>query len=58
MNNKNYFFKKEYKRLIASQISLTNKTQKCNKFKRALIFKKRLLVEIRDGLEYNNVKIA
>jgi hypothetical protein len=58
INSKDYFFKKEHERLVASQKSLTNKIQKCNRLKRALISKKRLLVEIRDGLEYNNAEIA
>jgi hypothetical protein len=58
MNSKDYFFEEEHERLVASQVFLTNKTQECNGFERVLIFKKRLLVDIRDGLEYNNAGIA
>ena len=58
MNSKDHLFKEEHERLVVSQISLTNKTQECNGFERALISRKRLLVEIHDGLEYNNAEIA
>jgi hypothetical protein len=58
MNSKDYFFEEEHERLVAFQVFLTNKIQECNGFERVLIFKKRLLVDIRDGLEYNNAGIA
>jgi septal ring factor EnvC (AmiA/AmiB activator) len=58
INSKDHLLEEEHERLVASQTSLTNKTQECNGLERALISKKRLLVEIRDGLEYNNARIA
>jgi hypothetical protein len=58
MNSKDYLFEEEHERLVASQKSLINKTQECNGLERALISRKRLLVEIRDGLEHNNAGIA
>jgi hypothetical protein len=58
INSKDYLFEEEHKRLVASQISLTNKTQECSGLEIALISKRRLLAKIRDGLEYNDVGLA
>ena len=58
MNSKDYLFEEEHERLVASQKSLTNKTQECNGLERALTSRKRLLAEIRDSLEHYNAGIA